>query len=77
MTPTLNHRLSEAEICRINGWSAGTRLVGDEGRGPEMIEITGVGRNSVLASRVDARGELGYEREWTLKHREWRKVEGK
>lgn len=47
--PTLNAPFSSAEICRRNGWPVGTRLVGDEGYGPTVIEITAIGTRSVLA----------------------------
>jgi hypothetical protein len=70
---------TDAETCALNGWGAGTRLVGDEGYGPTTIRITAVGERSVLAVAENRRGKrLHDEREqaWTLECREWREVEG-
>lgn len=41
--------MTDAEVARANGWTVGTRLVGDEGYGPATIEITAIGRANVLA----------------------------
>ena len=64
---------NSAEHCREQGWGPGTRLVGDEGYGPCVIEITAVGEWSILAKCVDPHRE---EREgsWTLAHRDWREI---
>lgn len=64
---------TEAETCRLNGWSVGTRIVGDEGFGPTVIEITAIGEQLILAKRVDGRG-VG-EETWTLQCREWELAE--
>lgn len=76
MTPTKDSQLSSAELCRVNGWGPGTRLVGDEGYGPTVIEITGLGRESILAEVLSHNGEpsRGHENAWTLEHRDWRPV---
>lgn len=65
---------SDAEICRKNGWAVGTRLVGDEGYGPSVIEITGIGEKALLAKMVSHNGEaVDHPREglWTLSCRDW------
>jgi len=64
---------NSAELCRGQGWGPGTRIVGDEGYGPCVIEITAVGEWSILAKCVDPHRE---EREgsWTLAHRDWREI---
>lgn len=64
---------TEAETCRLNRWGVGTRLVGDEGYGPTVIEITAVGQFSILAKAVERSGQPIREREatWTLTCRDW------
>jgi hypothetical protein len=68
--------ISDAAQCRKNGWKAGARLVGDEGYGPTVIEITAVGRESILAVKISHNGEPADESEgnWTLRCRKWRRV---
>jgi hypothetical protein len=65
---------SEAETCRLNGWTVGTRLVGDEGYGPTVIEITAIGQQRILARGLSRRGEAVRESEttWTLACRAWK-----
>ena len=69
---------TETETCRLNGWSVGTVLVGDEGFGPEAIVITAIGEKSILAKKVrDNTGcavENPEESLWTLKYRDWVRV---
>lgn len=71
---------NSAEHCRENGWGPGTRLVGDEGRGPEVIEITAVGERHILAKCIDHNGappKYGIrEQSWTLALRDWQEVGG-
>lgn len=74
MELTLKSNLEPAEICRRNGWTAGTRIIGDEGYGPCIIEITAVGISSVLARCVDP--HRSGEGLWELYCRDWKKVEG-
>lgn len=77
MKTTLNDFRSSAELCRERGWDIRTRLIGDEGYGPTIIEITGVGRNTVLAFTVSHNGaEPRYDSEscWSLSHRDWQVV---
>lgn len=68
---------TDAQRCRKNGWTRGTRLVGDEGYGPTVIEITAVGDESILAKEISHCGVEDHEREmsWTLDYRKWRKVD--
>ncbi len=73
---TLNSKNSDAEICRANGWGSGTRLIGTEGEGEDwertdLMEITAVGEELLLARAVY--GDNTGEGIWTLKMREWRK----
>ena len=71
---TLNNMRPPAEICRENGWKAGTMLVGDEGIGPTVIEITAVGEERVLAKIISHNGKpsnIG-EGSWALWCRDWR-----
>ena len=68
--------MSDADTCRRNGWLPGTRLVGDEGYGPTVIEITAVGERLILAKEIShnggppisPRGEVT----WTLVCRDWK-----
>ena len=64
----------DATLCRRNGWGPGTRLVGDEGYGPTVIEITAVGERNILAKRISHDGKpcQSYESNWTLDLRDWR-----
>lgn len=68
-----------AVICRERGWAAGTRLVGDEGYGPTVIEITAVGEERILAKTISHKGQpvarVRNEGSWTLDQRMWTKVE--
>jgi hypothetical protein len=73
---TLNSRLSSAELCRLNGWGPGTRLIGDEGHGPTVIEITAIGSDDIMARAISHNGEPcwprgGIENKWGLEHRDW------
>lgn len=74
---TKSSELSAAEICRRNGWGPGTRLVGDEGYGPTVIEITAVGHDHILAIPVSDNGKPSYrpyENSWTLECRDWKEI---
>lgn len=68
---------TSAELCRLNGWQPGTRLIGDEGYGPTVIRLTAVGETSVLAVAESYNGQPsgGRERHWTLLSRDWREVD--
>jgi hypothetical protein len=67
---------SPAEECRQRGIKVGDRLVGDEGYGPTIIEITAIGEKSILAKAVSHDGETVERNEtlWTLNCRDWEKV---
>jgi hypothetical protein len=72
-------RFNSAELCRKNGWEPGTRLVGDEGHGPTIIEITAIGERSILAKCISHHGRPQCDSEentWTLAHREWLALDG-
>ena len=68
--------MTDADLCRSHGWGPGTRLVGDEGYGPTVIEITAVGEKWILAKTLSHRGEQVDPDEgfWTLSCRKWKKV---
>ena len=67
---------SDAEICRERGWVVGTRLVGDEGNGPTIIEITAVGEREILAKPISHNGipDRAGEGIWSLSYRDWQVV---
>lgn len=67
-------RYNSADVCRKNGWGPGTRLVGDEGYGPTVIEITAVGESAILAKMISHNEHppsWTHENTWTLQPREW------
>src|SRR6266852_611278 len=69
--------MNDVQKCKRNGWKPGTRLVGDEGWGPTVIEITAIGRERILAVEISHNGEPdadGLEDDWTLELRKWRRV---
>jgi hypothetical protein len=70
----LAQRLSPAELCRHLGWGVGTRLEGDAGYGPDIIEITAVGEHHVLARRLT--GRCRSEISWVFAYRDWKQVTG-
>ena len=70
--------MTDADICRENGWVAGTRLVGDEGYGPTVIEITAIGERAILAKAISFSGvKAKYDTEftWSLNYRDWKLVD--
>lgn len=68
---TLGDRRPVADICRERGWGPGTRLVGDEGGLPTIIEITALGEVAMLA-RVVSPHPSEHESSWVLFFRDWR-----
>ena len=81
MKSTLEDHREPSEICKERGWKIGTRLVGDEGYGPTVIEITAIGKNSVLAETISHAGKTisGSESSWVFWCRDWHEMvrEGK
>lgn len=73
---TLHHTGSAAEMCRRRGWRPGTRLVGDEGYGPTVIQITAVGDHDILAKTLGHAGAAvaPHEGNWVLWCRDWREA---
>ena len=43
----MKHGRTNTETAQLNGWTVGTRLVGDEGHGPTVIRITAIGETAV------------------------------
>ena len=71
---TKNSKRNDADLCREYGWTPGTRLTGDEGSGPTVIEITAVGERSILAKMISHKGKNiinPTENTWTLRNRDW------
>ena len=73
--------MNSAELCRVNGWSAGTVLEGTEsGTGwstTSRIRITAVGERIILAKKLWQDGvavEHPDESCWTLECRDWKPV---
>lgn len=69
---------NSADICRERGWVVGTRLFGDEGYGPIVIQITGIGERSILAKAISFNGvKPKYDSEftWSLIFRDWKIVD--
>jgi len=66
--------MNSADLCRKNGWTVGTILVGDEGKGAERIVITAIGEESVLAKSF---GVHPHEALWNLTFRDWKEVKFK
>lgn len=71
---TLGDPRDAATICRAHGWTVGTRLVGDEGYGPTVIEITAIGERAILAKAIGHAGirEVRPESQWCLACRDWK-----
>lgn len=66
---------NSADACRRLGWGVGTRIIGDEGYGPSVWEITAVGRSSILKMTVIDKVACGHEGLATLSCRDWVAVE--
>ena len=66
----------DTDLCRQQGWAPGTRLVGDEGYGPTVIELRYVGNNLVVAKAISHNGVPVSEPEgtWSLQCRDWKEV---
>jgi hypothetical protein len=68
-----------ADICRENGWGVGTRLIGDMGFGPTVIQITALGTQVMLACTVSHNGAaVAYNdpQAWSLTARNWCRIPG-
>lgn len=69
--------MNDADLCRAKGWGVGDRLIGDEGEGPTLIELTAVGESRISATIISHNG-LALERDEvleTLSGRTWRRLE--
>ena len=75
---TLYDPREPADICRENGWTVGTRLVGDNGYGITIIEIAAIGGQAILARMVSQHGLAvnAPEIPWRLSYRDWQVVPG-
>ena len=72
MIRTLNSSLSDAEICRRNGWRPGTILVGKEDGKESTIKITAVGEDEILATELSRTGKFEHESMQSLTERNWK-----
>ncbi len=64
----------QRRTCHERGWTVGTRLVGDEGYGPTVIEITAIGASEVLAKTISHDGKPDrdqHESSWVFWCRDW------
>lgn len=77
MASTRHDHRNAAEICREHGWTVGTRLVGDAGYGPTIIQITALS-DQVMLARIISHGcvTIGHHdaQAWTLSLRDWQPV---
>lgn len=72
---TLGSRLNSAQICRHNGWAAGTELVALEAGMRRRLRIVEVRDSHVMAVAIDVDDQpLGEPALWDVTVREW--VEG-
>jgi hypothetical protein len=74
VSTTLHCFKPPAVICRERGWTVGTRLVGDEGDGPTVIEITAIGEEKIMAKTISEPPRYKGESNWTLGARDWQPV---
>ncbi len=71
-------RMTDAEICQAKGFRVGDLIVGNEGYGDTVIQITAIGRDGILAvklSHCDKHEVVDRESHWTLSCRDWRHVD--
>lgn len=68
--------LSDVEICRKMGFDKGTKLIGDEGYGPSVIQITAIGEEHIMARVISHNGNPVHDSEgmWTLSCRKWARL---
>lgn len=69
--------MNSADLCRASGWTAGTRLSGNEGHWVAVIELTAIGEEVVLAKTVSLNGKPAPDPDeacWSLMEREWVEV---
>lgn len=66
----------DALKCKKNNWKVGDKLIGNEGYGDTIIQITAIGESHILAKELSHNGKktLREESHWTLSCREWRKA---
>jgi len=73
---TSEARCSSAEICRRNGWTPGTRLLGPRNgeRRTIALQITAVGVTHVLGQEILEDASRSAEGQWDLTCRDWVEV---
>lgn len=73
--PNMRPGESDASFARRMGYVPGTVLVGNEGYGDTYLTITGVGEERILARAWTERHGHWWEKLWTLRYRDWQKVD--
>jgi hypothetical protein len=65
--------MDSVDLCKKNGWAVGTKLIGNEGYGDTVIQITAIGERNLLAKALSHKGEpvTWGEGNWTLMYRDW------
>ena len=72
--------MTPADTCRAKGWTVGTYLRGSETAGAwtgtDIIHITAIGEDGILARTVAHNGKpiQGRENTWSLDYRDWQVV---
>ena len=70
---------SPVEFLQNNGWGVGTLLAGKQGGVVDVVEITAIGKQHILAQCVICNGEkIEDPREglWTFQWRDWIEYSG-
>jgi hypothetical protein len=78
---TQSSRLTNADVCRRNGWEPGTLLIGTDRQGACVIRLTAVGESAILAKKMTQDGKpvnsiAGRECVWDLHLRDWQRFHG-
>lgn len=73
---TLNDGRQPAVVAREHGWKVGTKLIAVDNHGPEIIQITALGEDQLLAKSISRNGvavtDNDSECSWHLDMRDWK-----
>ena len=72
--------MTETQRLYALGAKVGSRLIGTDEEGTDVIEITAIGKERFMAIKVMKNGkpfEDGHESNWTLSMRDWKLIEEK
>lgn len=66
--------MTETQRLYALGGKVGTKLIGTDECGTDVIEITAIGEKTILAKCVEKNGKPwdGHEGSWTLTLRDWK-----